>query len=58
MAKHPESAPSHHFLGILYEMSGRLEDARKQYDKALGFDPNMAQTKNGRRIQVSPFARS
>ena len=42
----PENASTHHFLGVLYEMTEQREGAKKQYELALQYDDRMSETKN------------
>src|SRR5262249_7099995 len=49
----PEQADPHSLLGIAYLNLGRMEDARKQFQEALGLDPNNGLAKQGlARIQA------
>ncbi|MFP6640746.1 MAG: tetratricopeptide repeat protein, partial [Myxococcota bacterium] len=42
----PDNPTVHHFLGVLYEMTGDKEKARTNYENALQQDDNLAETKN------------
>ena len=42
----PTNGTIRHFLGVLYEMTGKPDSAQKNYEKALELDSDLAETKN------------
>ena len=42
----PESATVHHFLGVLYELSGDTDRAIERYESAIEYGSGMAEAKN------------
>jgi hypothetical protein len=46
VADHPNSARAHFELGRAYEASGRIEDARSQYLRAIAIDPKYKRAKD------------
>ncbi|MDH4017768.1 MAG: hypothetical protein OEV20_10560, partial [Actinomycetota bacterium] len=45
-AEDPTAADAHHFLAVLYEMTGKSDLARKHYGLAIEHDDGMAESKN------------
>ena len=42
----PTNGTIHHFLGVLYEMTGKSDSAQMNYEKALELNSDLAETKN------------
>ena len=46
MSLPPEDPQLHHFLGVLYELSGDQERAVERYEEAIRFGPDLGEAKN------------
>ena len=40
LKNNPNDPEAHYLLGLLFEMTNKLEDARMEYKRALELDPN------------------
>jgi tetratricopeptide (TPR) repeat protein len=46
LEKRPDAAEMHHFVGVLYEMGGKLDLAKAEYERAIELDESLGQSKN------------